>query len=344
MTKKMRPLFAMSLLLSCCWSVYGLSTPNPQKVAVIGATGRLGRLAVEQLSSRGITCVLLVRKYDEATLPATPPESLTKESSKADVLAYLSNLPNVEQVIEGDVGNTEALAALLKDCTACLALFGATRRSKISDLWTNPSENDPAHAMSINYQGVANIIAAAKASNSCKRIVRITGKGETPNSFFSVLINLLGGMAKGWNYEGERLLRASDDVDYTIIRPGIMNEEGPKDGNYSLVLGDDGADLPVATIKYGDVATLCVDCLDYPNAARTTLTAMTTSPSDADTSAPIKSYASLLEKVKPDRRTFPSDMLRQHQAAVRKAIVGLGVASLLFLSVAARILASWFSP
>ena len=44
-------------------------------------------------------------------------------------------------------------------------------------------------------------------------------EGETPWSIFSILINLLGSHAKTWNYEGERLLRASD-VDYTIVRPG----------------------------------------------------------------------------------------------------------------------------
>ena len=29
-------------------------------------------------------------------------------------------------------------------------------------------------------------------------------------------------MAKAWNYEGEQLLRACKDIDYTIIRPGVM--------------------------------------------------------------------------------------------------------------------------
>ena len=33
----------------------------------------------------------------------------------------------------------------------------------------------------------------------------------------------LGSMAKAWNYEGECVLRGSD-IDYTIIRPGIMGQ------------------------------------------------------------------------------------------------------------------------
>jgi len=41
--------------------------------------------------------------------------------------------------------------------------------------------------------------------------VRITGS-EKPWNIFSIIINGLGGMAKAWNYEGERLLRACDDL------------------------------------------------------------------------------------------------------------------------------------
>jgi hypothetical protein len=45
----------------------------------------------------------------------------------------------------------------------------------------------------------------------------LAGKGEDPWSVFSILINGLGSMAKAWNYEGEQLLRACKDVDYTIV-------------------------------------------------------------------------------------------------------------------------------
>ena len=54
----------------------------------------------------------------------------------------------------------------------------------------------------------------------------MTGKGEAPWSFFSVLINLLGCHAGGApNYEGERRLRANEDKAYTIVRPGVMGVE-----------------------------------------------------------------------------------------------------------------------
>ena len=111
----------------------------------------------------------------------------------------LSTLPNVE-LVKGDVTNRESVTALLAGCTACLALFGATRRFKFSDLFRDATE-EPTHAKQINFEGVRNIILAAKASGTCQRVVRVTGKGETPWSIFSILINGLGSMAKAWNGE-----------------------------------------------------------------------------------------------------------------------------------------------
>ena len=61
------------------------------------------------------------------------------------------------------------------------------------------------HSKQVNYAGVANLIDAARASDSCKRIVRITGKGETPWSIPSILINGLGSMAKA--YSGNFVVR-----------------------------------------------------------------------------------------------------------------------------------------
>ena len=325
-----------------------LSARFPEKVAVIGATGRLGREAVQQLHARGIKCNVLVRKSlpSSVELPTTKTKTTASENdsttmTKSQILAHFSTLKGVH-IVEGDVTDMDSLHALLDGCTACLALFGATRRSRLSDMW-NPSicDTDPTHAKAVNYQGVANLIKAAKASKTCKRIVRITGKGETPTSFFSVLINLLGSMAKAWNYEGERLLRDQQDIEYTIIRPGIMSEKGPE-GNYSLILADDGGDLPVAKIRYADIATLAIDCLAYPNAARSTLTAMTKVAMAEDATptttpaASAHSYAPLLSKVQPDRRSFPTDMLEQHYAAVRNTLYGLGVMMLVLLSAIVR--------
>lgn len=177
--------------------------------------------------------------------------------------------------------------------------------------WVNP-ERDPAHPKNVNYVGIQNIIEAARASKTCKRIVRITGKGENPWSLFSILINMLGSFAKAWNYEGEQLLRNCEDVDYTIIRPGVMKQEQPDNARLkNLALVDNGGDLKVSSVAYTNIATLCIQVLDYPNAARATLCAMNVNNGQGE-----ETYVPLLLQVKPDRRTFPANMMMRHIQAV----------------------------
>lgn len=304
------------------WAMTSSPTARPpqrllKKVAVIGATGQLGRRAVQQLVDQGVECNILLRINNNTKIQS--------ESKKRDLISYLTNLPGVT-AIPGDVANKTALSLLLRDCQACLALHGATRRSRLSDfLWNRDCQDlDPTHAKQVNYVGISNLLEACRQQQqqqqnhtTCRRIVRITGNGENPNSFFSILINLLGSMAKAWNYEGEQLLRQQHDVEYTIIRPGVMSAQGPP-GNYSLVLADNGANLPIARIKYRDVSALAIQSLEYDNVARSTLTASTV---PAVTSVPEKnSWHPLLAKMGPDTRQFPLNMLQQHQRAVRKTL------------------------
>ena len=274
----------------------------------------------------------------------TLPTRLEDCESTEQLVAFFQAHPNVT-VYEGDVGNVAVLKDLVKDCSACLALWGSTRRSKISDLWTKSvDDDDPTHAKQVNYQGVCNLIQACEESaassssgTQCKRIVRITGKGEDPTSFFSVLINLLGSFAKAWNYQGEQALRASS-LDYTIIRPGVMGSDdgkSPSPPSYFL-LADNGGDLPVSKVDYRDIASLCVESLNYENAARCTLTAMTDPTRENNNAA--TTWAPLLAKVEADRRIFPSDMLEQHFAAVRSVLYKMGGVVTVFVAVAIKAL------
>jgi NAD(P)-dependent dehydrogenase (short-subunit alcohol dehydrogenase family) len=283
------------------------------KVAVIGATGKVGRLAVQQLVSQGYTARVLLRKEVGAGAASTgmPP---TVDAEVDDVYAWYASSPSGIERVVGDVTDRDSLETLLEGCSAVLALHGARRTRKLKDFlpWADPTL-DPEHAKNINYEGVRNLIAAARASKLCKRIVRITGKGETPWSIFSILINGLGSMAKAWNYEGENLLRACDDLQYTIIRPGIMKGDEGDLPKASLALADDGGDLKVSAIPHASIARLCVESLRFPNAGRSTLTAMTT----AEPGEGSDDWTSALKAVKTDRRAFRDDLLAEHFRAVR---------------------------
>ena len=221
-------------------STVGMASRAP--VAVIGATGKVGRLAVKELVEKGYPVRVLLRS-------ATIGDS---------VAASLTTMPGVESV-QGDVNDASSVRLLLQGCSACLAVHGAGRRRQLSDLWVD-AEADPSHSRSVNYEGVRTIIEAAQASGTCSRVVRITGKGETPWSVFSILINGLGSMAKAWNYEGENLLRACPDVEYTIVRPGVMGGDAANAPPASLALADNGGDLKVRVCA---CACACVCCYIY---------------------------------------------------------------------------------
>lgn len=283
---------------------------NSMKVAVTGTTGLLGRLVVQRLSNnKNIEVRALLRHpIDNDVLP-----SIDKDAKSTQVALYLSKLPGVTMVA-GDATDLESCKELVANCDAVIAAHGPVRPPPLQSLFCLLPESDPKHSRSVNYVAVQNLIDAAKASKTCKRIVRVTGKGEEPTQFFTVLINMLGNMAKAWNYEGEQLLRNSG-VDYTIIRPGVMGKDDIP-SNKVLALADNGQDLKVTAVTHAQISDLCCDCLDYSNTAKSTLTAMNVEEGSGE-----ESYAPLLAKVKSDSREFPSTLLEEHKRAARKGAI-----------------------
>ncbi|KAL7536746.1 hypothetical protein ACHAWF_008294 [Thalassiosira exigua] len=315
---------AFPLLLAATIAVH-LCLCSAMKVAVTGTTGQLGRRAIQFLSKNGVqTRCLLRHSIDSSVSP-----SIDKDATSSQVASYLADLPGVTMV-EGDATDAASCVELLKGCDACLALHGAPKPPPFQSLFRLLPESDPKHSRSVNYEAVQNLIDAMTATKTCKRIVRVTGKGEDPTGLFSVLINILGNMAKAWNYEGEQLLRTSG-VDYTIIRPGVMGmggeEEDDSDNNKVLALAENGGDLPVTRVTHSQIARLCIECLDYPNAAQSTLTAMNVEAGTGE-----KSYAPLLAKVQSDTRSFPSSLLAEHKRAARNGAAVLAAVATVILS------------
>jgi hypothetical protein len=219
------------------------------------------------------------------------------------------------------------LVRLVEGTSACLALHGATApkpffKALIPLLFP---ETDAQHPKQINYVGIQNLLSVMTESSTCKHLVRITGKGETPWSIFSILINALGGIAKGWNYEGEHLIRNQKSINYTIIRPGIMKEslsdDKQQNASSSTVLGlrDNGNDMKVTAVSYEQIANLTIQVLSRTNCHRTTLTAM-----NVDTST-TNEYQTI-DEVQQDTREFPESLIEEHKKAAR---VG-GIAILCF--------------
>ncbi len=168
-------------------------------VGVIGTTGRLGRATIQQLVAQGYAVRALLRHELVAG------SGSRSNDAAVETAAQLAALPGVTMV-RGDVTDRASLDELLRGCSVCLAVHGARRTRKISDLWSDPT-TDITHSKQVNYMGVRNIISAALASGTCRRIVRITGKGESPWSLFSILLNTMGCMAKAVRASPPRPLR-----------------------------------------------------------------------------------------------------------------------------------------
>ena len=299
---------------------------NSMKVAVTGTTGLLGRLVVQRLSNKNIEVRALLRHpIDNDVSP-----SIDKDAKSSQVALYLSKLPGVTMVA-GDATDLESCNELVANCDAIIAAHGPVRPPPLQSLFCLLPESDPKHSRSVNYVAVQNLIDAAKASKTCKRIVRVTGKGEEPTQFFTVLINMLGNMAKAWNYEGEQFVRKSG-VDYTIIRPGVMGKDDIP-SNKVLALADNGQDLKVTAVTHAQISDLCCDCLDYSNTAKSTLTAMNVEEGSGE-----ESYAPLLAKVKSDSREFPSTLLEEHKRAARKGAIILSSFFAVFAGISIAVL------
>lgn len=248
-------------------------------IAVIGASGNLGRVIVDQLYKKDISTKIL-----------------NNNSSK--IINYNKEYPNVK-IVNGDVNNLDSLIKLLDGVDTCIAVHGSKRKTKLSDILGYES-NDLTHPVNVNYIGMINIINAAKITKT-KHIIRVTGNGEKPWSLPTIIINLLGSMNKAWNYAGECELRNSN-ITYTIIRPGIMKKNCNL--SFPLMLSDNGNYLPISKISYDNIANLCLECISHPNVKNTTLTAMTT-----EFGYGLTTWSPLLKKINKDSRKFPNKLV-----------------------------------
>jgi hypothetical protein len=348
------------------------TTAGPtSRIAVLGATGNLGRQTIREFLDQEIPVRCLVRpssleKFPEefknsplfevvaGGLLATSSSSSSSQQSSSSSSSSDdsdSNANDKEGIFHDDrVAPSAELLECLEGCGGVVACYGATRRTKLSDLFRNPEDTDPTHAKQINYRSMIALVAACKAINKnansdnndansnkikIKHIVRITGKGEDPNGFFSILLNGLGAYCKAWNYQGEVVLRTSlakvggqdetedDSIGYTIVRPGILKKEEdeetteknsktttkppPSYTKDDLELADNGGnDLKVTPVGYSQIASLLVELVlsagdgrisSATQNNRVTLAAMNPSDDDDDERQGSKKKSSLGKKI-----------------------------------------------
>jgi len=212
-----------------------LRTPQatgPAVVLVAGATGKTGRLLLEQLRKDPRFAIRPMARDVEAARRNVSPDYLW---------------------VEGDVTRPETLRTALTGASLVLVAIGGTERS---------GPNSPEF---VDYGGVKNLADAARAAGVRQLVLESSMGVGSGGGLLGMMLNLLSGDALKWKAKGEEHLRASG-VPYTIIRPGGLTDDPAGQVGISFQQGDEGS----GRIGRGDVAAVMIAALDNPDALRRT--------------------------------------------------------------------------
>ncbi|XP_024397010.1 uncharacterized protein [Physcomitrium patens] len=192
-------------------------------VLVAGAAGRTGRLIVKDLVAKGATVRALVRNVYKAR-----------------------NLKQLQgaQLVEGDIYNYEVVKEAMAGSNVVICAVGARGLGSL----------DLVEAYKTEYEGVLNLISAAKNQGDVKKFVFITTIGVN----YLQVVPLLY-----WKRQAELFLQRSG-LDYTIVRPaGLTGERGQSD-RVELRPADS---LFMGGISRQKVAEVCVSAMVTPSAS-----------------------------------------------------------------------------
>ncbi|HEU4994298.1 MAG TPA: SDR family oxidoreductase [Gemmatimonadaceae bacterium] len=204
-------------------------------VLVIGATRGTGTEIVSRLLREGFAVRALARSPERAR------ESLG---------------PRVD-IVSGDVTKRETLAPAIRGVSHIIDTAGVTRRPA--------PERD---IIAVEYEGVRNVLAAAKDAGFGGRFLYMTAIGVTRTSIEGIAMNLIKGRTFVWRRRAEEAIRASG-IDYTIIRCArLTNDPG---GVRALEISQRNLRMSLRyRISRADAAEAFVQALRHPITRRTT--------------------------------------------------------------------------
>jgi Predicted nucleoside-diphosphate-sugar epimerases len=162
---------------------------------VIGGTRGTGKAIVSRLLRDGVAVRALAR-------------------NAAAARAVLSS--SIE-IVEGDVTKVETLHAALIGAAHVIFTAGVTKRPA--------SERS---IIAVEYHGVTNTLAVAKATGFAGRFLYMTAIGIRRHSIESIGLNLIKGNTLKWRRRAEEEIRRSG-VNYTIVRCATLtNDDGSR--------------------------------------------------------------------------------------------------------------------
>jgi len=166
-------------------------------------------------------------------------------------------LGSAVDVVPGDVTRPDTLVGAVKDLTHLIFTAGVA---------VGPARERL--IVATEYQGVLNIIAAARQAGFRGRFLYMTSIGVTSPSISATLLNLVKGNTLRWRRRAEDEIRTCG-MDYTIIRAGfLLNSPG---GKRAIEVGQQAHPLaPKYRIARADVAEAFVQALNHRSTTRTT--------------------------------------------------------------------------
>lgn len=202
------------------------------KVALIGATGRVGRRLLEEAASRGHFVVAISRRAD--TLPA-------HERVRPVAL---------------DIADTAALAEAFRGADAVLHSFRSGRDGSIEDRIDGQRQGTAAILAAARQASVRRILAVGGAGTLLVNGVRNMDRPEFPAAW-------QGGAQSTALIKD--MLRAEPGLDWTFLCPAHNLVDGPRTGQFRLGLDEmimrpDG-DSRISTADY---AVALIDELERP--------------------------------------------------------------------------------
>src|SRR6266545_1022415 len=206
-----------------------------ERVLVVGGTRGTGLLIAKLLLRDG---------YRVRALARNPVKAALRLGSEVDV-------------VPGDVTKPDTLAGAVRDLTHLIFTAGVAvgpAREKL--------------IIATEYQGVLNILAAARQARFNGRFLYMTSIGVTRTSLSAAVLNFVKGNTLRWRGRVEDQIRTTG-VNYTIIRAGfLLNSSG---GRRAIDVSQQSHALaPRYRIARADVAETFVQALNYPNTAKTT--------------------------------------------------------------------------
>jgi putative NADH-flavin reductase len=202
------------------------------KVLILGATGRTGRLVVEDALKQGYDLSVLVRDKNKV--------SFSSKSIK---------------VYQGTPTNRADLAAAMQGCEVIISALGIVRASDAP--WSKLIT-----AKNFISESIKNVIVEADQQN-LKRLITVSawGVGESKKEipfWLRWLINYTNLGPVYADHEAEEKLLANSNLNWTAVRPVALNDSGKKK---TLKVSLNNLPKPSLQISRQSVAKFIVDIL-----------------------------------------------------------------------------------